>query len=57
MNNDTIKKLEEMFVVEQEIDIPMKDRFHNQLTDEQLSELTCTKGSYPAEPKEESEPT
>ena len=44
-----------MFGMEQELDIPMKDRFHNQLTDEQLSELTCTKGSYPAEQEEDSE--
>ena len=50
-----IEELKEMFGMEQELDIPMKDRFHNQLTDEQLSELTCTKGSYPAEPDEESE--
>lgn len=41
MKNDlTLKDLEEMFGMEQELDIPMKDRFHNTLTPEQLSILT-----------------
>lgn len=44
-----IKKLEELFGMEQELDIPMKDRFHNTLSAEQISELTATKGSYPAD--------
>lgn len=51
----SLEELKEMFGMEQELDIPMKDRFHNQLTDEQLSELTCTKGSYPAELEEKCE--
>lgn len=51
-NKKTIEQLKEIFSIEQELDIPMKDRFHNQLSIEQISELTCTKGSYPAEPEE-----
>lgn len=51
----TIEELKEIFGMEQELDIPMKDRFHNQLTDEQISELTCTKGSYEAEQEEKGE--
>ena len=53
MKNDlTLKDLEEMFGMEQELDIPMKDRFHNTLTPEHLSILTAPKGSYPAEQEE-----
>ena len=56
MKNDlTLKDLKEMFRMEQELDIPMKDRFHNTLTPEQLSILTAPKGSYPAEQEEKCE--
>lgn len=56
MKNDlTLKDLEEMFGMEQELDIPMKYRFHNTLTPERLSILTAPKGSYPAEPEEKCE--
>ncbi len=48
-----IKQLEELFNMEQELDIPMKDRFHKTLTDEQISILTAPKGSYPASPVNE----
>lgn len=48
-----IKQLEELFNMEQELDIAMKDRFHKTLTDEQISILTAPKGSYPAEPVKE----
>ena len=44
-----VKKLEELFETEQELDIPIKDRFHNTLSAGQLSELTATKGSYSAD--------
>ena len=43
-----------MFGMEQELDIPMKDRFHKTLTEEELQNLTEVK-SYPAELEEESE--
>lgn len=43
-----------MFGMEQELDIPMKDRFHKTLTEEELQNLTEVK-NYPAEPEEESE--
>ena len=41
----TIEELKEMLDIE----------FHNQLTDDQKSELNCTKGSYEAEPEEKGE--
>jgi uncharacterized protein YhaN len=43
-----LKKLEEMFGLEQELGIPMKDRFHKNLTEEELQNLTEVK-NYPAE--------
>ena len=43
-----LKKLEEMFGMEQGLDIPMKDRFHKNLTEEELQNLTEVK-NYPAE--------
>lgn len=49
----TLKDLEELFNMEQQLDIPMKDRFHKTLSDEQLSILTCNKGSYPADEENE----
>jgi hypothetical protein len=48
-----IKPLEELFNLEQQLDIPMKHRFHKTLTDEQISILTAPKGSYPASPVKE----
>lgn len=55
MKNDlTVKDLEEMLGMKQELDI-LKDRFHNTLTPEQLSILTAPKGSYPAEQEEKCE--
>ena len=51
MSEKTLKDLEELLKMEQELDIPMKDRFHKTLSDEQISELSCTKGSYPSEEK------
>lgn len=51
MSEKTLKDLEKLFNMEQELDIPMKDRFHKTLSDEQVSELSCSKGSYPAEHK------
>lgn len=44
-----------LFELEQQLDIPYKDRYYNKLTDEQISELTCTKGSYEAEQEEKGE--
>ena len=35
-----LKKLEEMFGMEQGLDIPMKDRFHKNLNEEDLQNLT-----------------
>jgi hypothetical protein len=40
-----LKKLEEMFGLEQELGIPMKDRFHKTLTEEELNKLTEVKSS------------
>ena len=44
----TIEQLEEMFGMEQELDIPMKDRFNKTLTEEELNSLTEVK-SYASE--------
>jgi len=56
MNKElTLKDIEEMFKMEQELDVSMKDRFHNTLTPEQLSTLTAPKGSYPEKREEKCE--
>ena len=40
--------------MEQELDIPMRDRFHKNITEEELIKLTEVK-NYPAEPDSETE--
>jgi hypothetical protein len=39
----TLEQLKEMLDMEQELDIPMKDRFHKTLTEEELNNLTEVK--------------
>lgn len=52
-SDQNIEKLEELFNMEQALDIPMQHRFHKTLTDEQISILTAAKGSYPANPEKQ----
>jgi Ser-tRNA(Ala) deacylase AlaX len=44
----TIEQLEEMLNMEQKLDIPVKDRFHKTLTEEEMNNLTELK-SYASE--------
>ena len=54
-NNLTIEQLEEMFSMEQSLNIPIKDRFHKTLTEEELNNLMEVK-NYQAKDSKEIEP-